>query len=284
MEVFFNELSRNPIATDSLTAKAKLITLLGTLRELRKDGFNIMRTSHHFYTQELGPQYFYTTFLSDPSISRDLKILIKGVIRSPYIVDEDSYEAEVYILSSFSTLNQEGVEETPEGLASAYVFNSPSISLTGHPHWQRAYIPLTIKPDNDPDNSITKDIPNIHSALSVASESFRAWIQALSDSVQLNSEANIALVFPPDIFEFDPRAITDLISWYYDDKRFIDRIKELIDDITQNPFTGGKGHTKVLGGTGGRASKRIIGRDRIVYTYTREKITIHQCRGHYEDN
>ena len=82
----------------------------------------------------------------------------------------------------------------------------------------------------------------------------------------------------------EQRAIDDLISWYYDDKRFIIRIKELINDIVNYPFKGGKGHTEPLGGTGGKASKRIIKKDRVVYTYTKEKVIIHQCRGHYDDN
>jgi toxin YoeB len=61
------------------------------------------------------------------------------------------------------------------------------------------------------------------------------------------------------------------------------RIKELIEDIWVHPFTGGKGKTEPLGGTGGKASKRIIKKDRIVYTYSKNKIVIHQCRGHYDD-
>ncbi len=113
--------------------------------------------------------------------------------------------------------------------------------------------------------------------------SVKATLLALYDGIQLNCEANIALVFSPDKFEFDTRAVNELLSWYHDDKRFIIRVKELIMDIVNNPFKGGKGHTEPLGSTGGRASKRIIKKDRIVYTYTKEKITIHQCRGHYDD-
>lgn len=61
------------------------------------------------------------------------------------------------------------------------------------------------------------------------------------------------------------------------------RIKELLADIENNPFVGGKGKTEILSNTSGKASKRIIKKDRIIYTFTQEKIIIHQCRGHYND-
>ena len=284
MEIFFNELSCQPLAADSETATLKIITLLETLKQLRKDSFNIMRTSEYFYSLELATGYSVAQFFNDPTISRDLKTLLKGVAKKPYLEDETLYEAEIFILSDFKTKNEVGVDISPEGLATAYVFNSPVISLTGHSHWQRDFIPITITPNDDKENPIVANITNVYSVESISGKPFRDWLQSLTEGIQLNSEANIALIFSPDKFEFDTRAVKELISWYHDDKRFIIRIKELINDIITNPFIGGKGLTEILGGSGGKASKRIIKKDRIVYTYTKEKITIHQCRGHYDDN
>ena len=284
MEVFFNELSCTPNAADSEAAKAKIINLLETLKALRNDGFNVMRASENFYSLELAEDYTFTHFFKDPTVSRDLKILFKGVTKNPYIEDTNSYEAEIFVLSDFVTKNEKNEDVAPEGIAIAYVFNSPTISLIGNVHWETDSIPLSITANDDKENPSTVDIPNLYSAEKVAGEYFRKWLQSLVDGIQLNSEINIAKVFPLERFSFDTRAINELISWYYDDKRFIIRIKELINDIVSNPFKGGKGHTEPLGGTGGKASKRIIKKDRIVYTYTKEKIIIHQCRGHYDDN
>lgn len=284
MEVFFNELSCHPFAANSPAAKSKIITLLETLKQLRKDSFNIMRASNNFYSLEIAPDYYFTNFFSDPSISRDLKTLFKGVVKAPYIEDDTSYEAEIFILSDFETQNHEGDDVSPEGLASAFVYSSPTVSLTGHSHWQRDLIPIIITSDDDKDNPITENIHNVYSATSVAGKPFIDWLQSLTDGIQLNNEKNILLVFPADRFEFEARAMRELISWYYDDKRFIIKIKNLINDIVPHPFKGGLGHTETLGGSEGKASKHIIKKDRLVYTYTKDKITIHQCRGHYDDN
>ena len=284
MEVFFNELSCQPLATNRYTANSKIITMLQTMKLLRNDDFNVMRTPENFYLLEIAPGYSFSQFLNDPNESRVLKSLLQGIARTPYIEDDNSSEAGMFLLTDFKTKNHLNVDVSPEGLATAYIFNSPSISLSGHAHWQRDLIPVSITDQNDSQNSFIENIPNVYSEISITSQPFRNWILSLNDTIPLNCEENITTVFSQPLYEFDARAIREIISWYYDDIRFLIRIKELIFDIVNHPFVGGKGSTEALGGTGGRASKRIIKKDRIVYTYTKEKITIHQCRGHYDDN
>jgi toxin YoeB len=283
MEVFFNELSCTPVAPNKVEARNKIIKLLETLKSIREDGFNVMRTAENFYTLHLSNDYTFVDFFNDPSVNRDLKTLFKGVTKRPYLEDDTSLEAEMFILSQFHTQDENGDAISPEGLAIAYVSNSPAISLTGNVHWEREFIPLSITYNDDKEHPITENVVNVHSETSIKAEHFRTWLKSLVDGIQLDREENIVKVFPSDKFSFEARASKDLISWYYDDKRFIVRIKELIYDIVDNPYKGGKGHTETLGGTGGRASKRIIKKDRIVYTYTENLIVIHQCRGHYDD-
>ena len=282
MEVFFNELSCTPLSENGEGAKEKIINLLLTLKALRNDGFNVMRTSVNFYSMELASDYTIAHFFNDPTVSRDLKLLFKGITKSPYIEDDNSYETEVFVLTDFKTKGENNEDLSPEGIASAYVFNSPTISIAGNAHWERDSIPLTITPNDANGSFYLENIPNVFSESSVAANPFRNWLNSLVSGIQLNSEENIIKVFPSNKFAFDTRAINDIISWFYNDKRFIIRIKELINDIDVNPFEGGKGHTEKLGGE--RASKRIIKKDRIVYSVSKNKITIHQCRGHYDDN
>ncbi|OPB57830.1 hypothetical protein BAX95_08085 [Elizabethkingia meningoseptica] len=81
---------------------------------------------------------------------------------------------------------------------------------------------------------------------------------------------------------FDEQALQDIDAWIYDDERYIKRIIQLLSDIPTNPYTGGLGKTEMLKhNLSGKCSKRIVGRDRIVYSYTETKITIHSCREHY---
>ncbi|MBK8342938.1 MAG: hypothetical protein IPL12_06155 [Bacteroidetes bacterium] len=95
MEVFFNELSCTPLSANSKEAKEKIINLLLTLKALSNDGFNVMRTSSNIYSLELASDYTFAHFCNDPSVSRDLKLLLMGVTKTPYIEDVNSYEAEI---------------------------------------------------------------------------------------------------------------------------------------------------------------------------------------------
>lgn len=168
----------------------------------------------------------------------------------------------------------------PEGIASAFVFNSPTISISSHPHWRNNILLLNVTHNDD---AQTVEILNLHSSECINQIAFQNWLAYLNPPIELNSEENIYKVFPAAKFQFEIKAIQDIISWFYDDKRYLTRVKELIEDIPQNPFKGGKGKTEPLGGTGGMASKRIQKKDRIIYTFTEGKIIIHQCRGHYND-
>ncbi len=202
--------------------------------------------------------------------------------KNPFIRNEDIYETGAFVMNRFETEDETGAILFPEGLAAAYVYESHSISLSENSFWERPIISVSMI--NGQGQVFPKDIINHARPTSSTNPEFLAWLKSLTTSIPLNSLENIKLVFSPECFEFSQRAIDDILSWFYDDMRFLERIKTLINDIISNPFVGGLGHTETLGGTGGRASKRIIGKDRIVYTYSNEKILIHQCRGHYDDH
>ena len=284
MDVFYNELSNRPLATNKEEAKGRILTLLETLKSLWDFDINIMRTHDGFYAELLSDDYSFSSFFGDSTVNIDLKILLKTVVANPYIEDDDSYEADLFISNTFNTQNQNDETVNPEGLASAFVFNSPVISISSHPHWKRNLLSLNITTNETPPAIKNENVLNLHSSDCINYDAFLRWISYLNPIIPLNSEENIYKVFSAPQYQFDIQAINDIISWYYDDKRFLIRVKELIEDIVQNPFTGGKGKTETLGGTGGKASKRIIKKDRIIYTYTNDKIIIHQCRGHYDEN
>lgn len=282
MEIFYNEISNRPLANNETEARQKVLILLDTLKELRAKDFNIMRTHSGFYADLISSNYSFANFFNDPAINNTLKILLRSITASPFIHDDDSNEADLFIMNGFSTKNHLHEDVSPEGLASAYIFNSPTLSLIGE-FWKRQSLLLFISNAENEDQPITVEVPNVYSAESVSNSFFIGWLNSLTEGVQLNSIENIYKLFPRDKFLFESQAIDDIISWYYDDKRFLVRIKDLLNDIAKNPFKGGKGKTETLSGTGGVASKRIVKKDRIVYTFTSEKIIIHQCRKHYND-
>lgn len=283
MEVFYNELSNQPLASNKEEAKDRVIALLKTMKSLREYDINIMRTHNDFFTEQLSDDYTMGSFFGDSEVSGELKLLFKSITANPFIDDDDSYEAEMFISNTFLTQNEINETVKPEGLASAFVFNSPSISIGSHEHWQNEFLILSIISDDNSEEINQKQILNIFSENCVNNAAFQDWNSYLNPPVELNSKENIYNVFPESLYKFETKAIKDIIYWFYDDKRYLIRVKELIEDIENHPFQGGKGKTESLSGTGGKASKRIIKKDRIVYTYTANKIIIHQCRGHYDD-
>lgn len=283
MEIYFNELSIKPTATTVDASRQKVMELLSVMKSLKEYDVTALRTYEGFYAEDLGCNYSFSSFLSDDTVKRDLKILLQSIIKNPSIPDIDSYEAEMFINTKFETLNHQNELVAPEGIAVSYINDVPTLSLIDYPHWQNATLTLNVflAPTEKP---TVEEIVNISSLASLNTKVFKNWIKSITVEINLNTYDNIIKQYPLDKYEFDAQAIEDIISWYYDDKRFLVRIKELIEDISNNPFIGGKGKTETLGGTGGRASKRIIKKDRIIYTYTDNKIFIHQCRGHYNDN
>jgi len=283
MEIFYNDLSSRPLAANQEDARLRIFELLDTMKSLRGYDINIMRTHNGFYAEELSEGYSFGSFFGDPSVSMNLKLLLRTIVANPFIEDDESYEAEQFINNTFTTKNHEGEEVSPEGLASAYIFNSPTISISSHPHWRNNLLLLNVTNTDAEPVTTQIEILNLYSSNSVNQVAFQNWLNYLNPPVELNSEENIYKVFPPEQYQFDNKAIQDITSWFYDDKRYLIKVKELLEDILQNPFKGGKGKTELLAGAGGKASKRIVKKDRIIYTYSENKIIVHQCRGHYDD-
>lgn len=279
MEVFFNELSIHPQCTDKETAKGRIMNILHLMKALKEHNINILRTYPNFYIEDLGGGYSVNSFLTDQDVKRDLKTLLLTIVKNPYIPEADSYEAEVFINNRFETNDHAGRAVSTEGLAVSYIYNVPSVSLDSHGFWKKDALSLNVY---DTTQNVSNDaiVINLSHPGSIESNEFRSWLQAITQ-INLNSYENITALFPTSEYLFDKRAIDDIISWYYDDARFLIRIIELIKDIKSNPYTGGKGHTEAL--SGDKQSKRIIKKDRIVYRYTAEMIHIYQCRGHYDD-
>ncbi|MFC4818524.1 type II toxin-antitoxin system YoeB family toxin [Flavobacterium sp. GCM10023249] len=281
MEIYFNEMSVLPQSTSVAESKHKIFTLIETMKALKEYDFNILRTHNNFYSEDLGSGYTFSSFLNDPEVTNSFKILLLSIAKNPFIADEDSNEAEMFIVNQFETNNHLGKPTSPEGIAISYICEVPTISITGFPLWDSDAINLKVT------NTVTKsssheDIINLSCAESVFNHNFVDWIKSITtEDTPLNSYENIIKVFPIDKYEFDPRAINEIISWYYDDKRYIIRIKKLIEDIRNAPFVGGMGLTENLGG--GQGSKRIVKKDRIVYTVLDKKIKIHSCKMHYND-
>lgn len=280
MDLYFNECSFHPAAKDCQEAYQRIVSLLETAKALRPYGFNIVRAHNGFFYQDIGGGYSVNDFISHASVT--LRTLLMSVIRSPFIPDPNSYEAEIFLLHRFETENEQGVKVEPEGLAAACVYDAHSISLPSCAHWEQE----TLRVDMS-DGSLfieSKHILNHALPSSVNTPAFQIWQNDWKNRIPLDSLENIQKRFPPARFLFESQALEDFLFWWRENHRVHRRVVQLIEDIENHPFSGGIGKTETLASGQGKASKRITDKDRLVYTFSAGLIVIHQCRGHYGDH
>lgn len=83
-------------------------------------------------------------------------------------------------------------------------------------------------------------------------------------------------------YHFSKDALEDMLYWNQSDFDNYTKALSLLEDIQQNPFTGGLGQTEILKYAQiSVCSKRINLPNRITYSYENNKITVIRCRGHY---
>ena len=76
----------------------------------------------------------------------------------------------------------------------------------------------------------------------------------------------------------------DYLYWQTEDRKTLKRINQLLKDIERNGPLIGIGEPEALkGNLQGYFSRRINGKDRLVYKVEDDRILISQCRGHYND-
>lgn len=280
MEVYLNELSLEPICVSIDESKEKVIHLLAVMKFLREHDIKILRVHENFYIENLGCNYSVTDFLNDQSISLELRILLQSVIAYPVILEENDKEMDNYIQNVFEILDYKGQWKSSEGAAAGYLFNSPIVSLSSNEYWSIDEIPLKITYYEG--EEATVKIINLGYNNYNSNQLLISYLAVLNDVPEILGEESIYNIFPIEKYFFEKSAIDDLLSWVRDDKRYISRIISLIEDIPINPFMGGLGKTEILKHNwAGKCSKRIVKKDRVIYTYTETKITIHRCREHY---
>ena len=81
---------------------------------------------------------------------------------------------------------------------------------------------------------------------------------------------------------FTERGFEEYLYWQGQDRKTLKRINFLLQDIRRNPFDGVGKPEALRENLTGLWSRRIDGVNRLVYDVLDGKITVYQCRGHYE--
>ncbi|WP_462270444.1 hypothetical protein [Desulfobacter sp.] len=88
MDLIFNELSFTDKADNEHRARCimeKLLLCCKAAREFIKDLSLRLRVNDDFFAQELTDGYSVSAWLNDPAVSKNLKILLLGLKRTPFI-------------------------------------------------------------------------------------------------------------------------------------------------------------------------------------------------------
>ncbi|NCE66596.1 Txe/YoeB family addiction module toxin, partial [Pseudoflavonifractor sp. 524-17] len=81
---------------------------------------------------------------------------------------------------------------------------------------------------------------------------------------------------------FSPDAWADYLYWQTVDKKILQRINKLLQELQRDGAVRGLGKAELLRHAEGM-SKRIDDKTRLTYTMEGESLVILSCRGHYED-
>ena len=81
---------------------------------------------------------------------------------------------------------------------------------------------------------------------------------------------------------FTETAWEDYCYWQNQDKKTIKKINQLLPDIKRHNFTGIGKPEPLKNELSGFWSRRIDGKNRIVYKIENDIIQIIQCKGHYD--
>ena len=70
--------------------------------------------------------------------------------------------------------------------------------------------------------------------------------------------------------------------WWQSNKKTLDKLNALLKDVLRHPFEG-MGKPEPLKNEGGKWSRRITDKDRLIYEVRCGAVVVKQCRGHYDD-
>ncbi len=142
MELIFNELSMNPPVADKFQATQKMQQFAQTVAAARKKGFRQIRSDCATNEIRLTEQYSVYDWIHDKTIAREQRQLLHGMIVKPFIKEEDDAIEAQYVEADYFFKTE---KMRCYGLASAYLYETLTISLAFAPIWEKHELELMVK-------------------------------------------------------------------------------------------------------------------------------------------
>lgn len=84
------------------------------------------------------------------------------------------------------------------------------------------------------------------------------------------------------LITFEESGFADYIYWQKNDLTVVEKINKLLQSISRDGAMKGEGKPEKLKHRTGVYSRRIDLKNRLVYKYSEDTITVVACKGHYE--
>ncbi len=198
MNLYFNELSLNPIAANKYEAIERMEVFSKAVSKARLSGFRNIKCDYFTNQIELSQDYSLHSWLNDSDVKREQREFLYGVIVPPYINDDDTDLLEDFIENDFTYTNIENNVPTTTciGLASAYLYDSPVISLMSLPVWKEIKLTIRILKNEQPSYNTVYNISTVDSFNDVDLNAFIERISELKlDESPINPAAKTVTLF-----------------------------------------------------------------------------------------
>lgn len=192
MELVLNELSIS-VEANKFKANDTMIEFAKTVAEGKRKGFKNVRS--HFATHDikLAGDYTMENWLNDKDFlkSKDYKDILFGMVVLPFIKEEDEHIEEQYIKANYFYEDAEnGVAKTNcVGLASAYLYDTLSISFSTSAYWHKTKLPIIIEDDGGSKSDI---VYNVFSNTSFNTEEILKQIESYGNVVLEETKIKVA--------------------------------------------------------------------------------------------
>ena len=180
MELLFNELSITSLSPDKYLANDKMKLFAETVSVARKKGFANIRSHHATDEITLSENYSLHDWLNNKDVADDYRSFLYGMIILPFIKDDDEEVESKYVESNyFFEHNESKIAKTQcLGLASAYLYETLSISLTSLPVWRKPKLPIIIETT---EQITTDDVFNVATKESFNDAALAAFVESLGE-------------------------------------------------------------------------------------------------------
>lgn len=218
MELIINELSTYPLSEDKYRANDKMILFSKAVAEARKKGFRHIRTHYSAHEIQLTEDYSLYNWLFDKEFPEIYRSIFYDMFVQPFIREDDVEIVDQYIESEFYFEDSENGFNKQKclGFASAYLYDTLSISLQSHHIWLKNIFKITVEKEK---KSLEVEVKNTFSTDCFNHPAIKGFIE----------ESCILSLLETDINPDDKHV-------HLADHHGKQELKELCDRLKYNPY------------------------------------------------